>query len=379
MKNVDIEAKMLLDKLYNLRSSDSIILVKMEEEKEIALQTKERTIDEKDELNIKIKSLKEEEILLNKEGKLLKEALQNVNRESFEIVFEKLNIDFNPGSLAEKVEKTLPITIETVKYEISDSTKRLDEVVRDMNDSITSIDELEIRREEALTNQQKLNEYFELALSGNINITRDQITALLDRFELSDAERRESAKLLMFPEDGLFDYERYYKDAKRRGLSFTDVYSEPKHEEPHVSNKVISYEKEEIIVPIKRVEEPKVEVKKTSVQDILSNNGFNATDFSLNDLAFVEDNFKEEVLVKNINVIKELGLNSDIFLDNIELFVDEELKEKLDTLLNVGKVPFDIYLNPSILVKYDINELKRAIETLKNSGLDPKKVPLMAY
>ena len=51
----------------------------------------------------------------------------------------------------------------------------------------------------------------------------------------------------------------------------------------------------------------------------------------------------------------------------------------MEALVNVGKDPFDIYLNPNVLLKYDLEELKQAINILTDSGLDPKKVPLMAF
>ena len=51
----------------------------------------------------------------------------------------------------------------------------------------------------------------------------------------------------------------------------------------------------------------------------------------------------------------------------------------MDRLLRIGKSALDIYLNPTVLTKYDYKGLDKAIILLQNSGLDPKKVPLMAY
>ena len=68
-----------------------------------------------------------------------------------------------------------------------------------------------------------------------------------------------------------------------------------------------------------------------------------------------------------------------MFNDNIELLYDKELKSKIEMLTSVGKLPQDIYLNPNILVKYNLSELDSAIKTLHESGLEPKNVPLMAY
>ena len=83
--------------------------------------------------------------------------------------------------------------------------------------------------------------------------------------------------------------------------------------------------------------------------------------------------------MNNIEYLNKIGLNKDLLIDNIEFFNDSELKSKKEILLEIGKTPFDIYLNPNILNKYNLNELTKVINELKESGLDPKKVPLMAF
>ncbi len=400
MKSVDLEAKSLLDKLYNLRSSESSIIAKMESEKNLAEETKVRTETQKENLTELISSYNKEEKLLVEEGQNLKTALENINKDSFNEIFEKLSIDFAPQSLFLSVEKELPITIERIKKEREISNQELDSIERDMNDAITLIDELSIRKDEALSNQSKLNDYISLALEGNINITRDALTNLLSKFELNEEEQREAAKLLMFPEDGLYSYEENHKENLKSGKSFSEVFAEAKepvetvvtHEEPAVEEFKPVFvpedivvvpsiiEKEEEITPIVVEETPAVEEKVTvDVKKILTDLNFNILDFNTNDITFIEENIDEELLVKNVEIIKNLGVNLDIFVDNIELFIDDELEVKINTLISVGKVPFDIYLNPNVLVKYDANELRNSIESLKESGLDPKKVPLMAY
>ena len=61
------------------------------------------------------------------------------------------------------------------------------------------------------------------------------------------------------------------------------------------------------------------------------------------------------------------------------MLLDKELAEKIDKLIAIGKESRDISLMPSVLVKYDLNGLNNTINLLQISGLDPKKVPLMAY
>ena len=207
MKMITSEAKRLLDKLYNLRGNDSVILKQMNKERQDAIETQERTKNEKEVLIQEIERLTNEEALLAEQGNKLMNVLSSINRDDFAFVLDQLHIDFEPEALNEKVNKLLPETIDKVVSENETAQEKLTNVEKEMNNAITLVEELGIRKDEALSNQSKLNEYFDLALNGNINITRDEIVNLLEKFAFNEDERREAAKLLMFPEDALYDYD----------------------------------------------------------------------------------------------------------------------------------------------------------------------------
>lgn len=361
MKMLTAEITKLLDKLYNLRGEDSVILKEMETEKGKAEETKERTASEKTTLQEKIENLTEEERVLKEEGEKLVSVLRNIKTDDFKIVLEKLKVDFNPDKLSEDVNKLLPETINKVKDDIEGAKKELVTVETEMNTAIATIEELVIRKDEAIANQARLNEYFELALNGNINITRDSITSLLEKFDFNEDEQREAAKIMMFPEDALFDYEKKLKNQEQPGKSISDVFQEAKE----------------------NVSEIKEETKKLSPKEelieLLKELGFDYLDFTSNDLEKILSNYDEENLRKNVEYANNQKIKLDLFVDNVELLYDKELDEKINKLIEVGKDTFDIYLNPNILTKYNKDNLENIIDKLKNSGLDPKKVPLIAY
>jgi len=355
------EITKLLDKLYNLRGEDSVILSKMEDEKKRAEETKERTASEKEELQLEIEKLTEEERILKEEGEKLVTTLSNIKTDDFKIVLEKLNVAFDPDKLSEEVNNLLPKTIDKVKDDVLNSKEELSRVEAEMNSAIATIEELIIRKDEAIANQERLNEYFELALNGNINITRDSITSLLEKFDFSEDEQREAAKILMFPEDALYEYENKIKSIEQPGKSISEVFAEAK-------------ENIDLVVEDEKSLSPKEELI-----EILKDLGFDYLDFTSNDLDKILTNYNEKDLRKNVEFAKSKDIKLDFFIDNVELLYDKELEEKVMKLLEVGKETFDIYLNPAILKKYDINDLLTTIDRLKNSGLDPKKVPLIAY
>ena len=408
MKMLSSEVKTLLDKLYNLRGEDSVILTKMNKEREEAIETGERTKNEKAVLLDKIAKLTEEEKTLQEEGDKLSSILSSINKEDFANVLDRLNIDFDPSTINAKITSMLPDTIKKVVKENQKATEELESVEAEMNNAITKVEELGIRKDEALSNQEKLNEYFRLALEGNINITRDEITNLLEKFNFNEDEQREAAKILMFPEDALYEYDAQTKSSEgKSGKTITEVLVEAKKESSPEKQEQVLEEKEE---PKEEVKEllTEVESNENSLENIFAKaieeehideevkekvnndeneltkltnllNEFNIKDISKESLEKVLANYDEELILKNIEVLKNKNIDLEVLKDNIEIIYDKELEQKLNKLLEIGKESRDISLMPEVLVKYDLKGLNNTINVLEISGLDPKKVPLLAY
>ena len=380
MKILSPEVTRLLDKLYNLRGEDSVIFKEMASSEAKAEATRVRTTEEKSSLQDKIAGLERDSKNLSEQGKKLADVLSNIDKNDFATVIERLEINFDPEALTKKLNDTLPGTIDKVNDDIKESQENLVRVEEEMNSAITEIEEIGIRRDAAVANQAKLNEYFELALNGNINITRDSITALLEQFDFSEEETREAAKILMFPEDALYDYDAKLKEAEKRSIS--EVMQEAKN---NVEPEKVEVEEEpkEAEVEVKSEPTPvETEAKafdKEDLMDLFNEIGLDYLDYTTRDLEEVLEHFNEKVIRRNVGIFKNNDLSLDIFVDHINLLYDRELEAKVDRLLRIGKSALDIYLNPTVLTKYDYRNLDKAIILLQNSGLDPKKVPLMAY
>ena len=367
-----INTETLLDKLYNLRGSDSEILKEMESQKNKAEETRNRTTEEKGKLQTDIAEFKKQREELEEQGEKFKELLQGIHKEDFETVLTRLRIDFDPSTILEKVEKNLPKTIETVEKDTKKAEDELVKVEQEMNEAITTIEELGIRKDTALANQAKLNEYFDLALEGRINITRDSITSLLSDFGFNEEEQRETAKLLMFPEDALFAYDKKVSKKDKSGKSISEVIHEAKTMAP-VEPIEIPSEEEKVVV------EEFIPSNKDKLIELLKNVGIDYLDYTSNELNDLIENFDEKEIKENIAFMKEKGLDMDIFINHASMMLDKELKDKVTLLLSIGKDKLDLYLNPSVLIKYDLNTLKNVIAKIKENQMDPKDVPLMAY
>ena len=422
MKMLSTEVRTLLDKLYNLRGEDSVILTKMTKEREDAIETQERTKNEKEVLIKEIENLTAEEKTLAEEGEKLTSVLSSINKNDFATVLDRLKIDFDPDVINEKVNKMLPDTIAKVVAENKKASEKLESVEAEMNNAITKVEELGIRKDEALSNQAKLNEYFDLALAGNINITRDEITSLLEKFDFTENEQREAAKILMFPEDALYEYDASFKSGdKASGKTITEVLVEAKKESTAVQPEVKAEESESIndLEPIKAsadsepiledifnkvIEEnilveptPQVEnssapifadptpivedkqSEKEKLYEVMRESGLDPEDYNAKSIEKLLTNYNADTLKNNVAELKNKNIDLKILRENIEILYDLELAQKIDKLLALGKEARDISLMPNVLVKYDLKGLNNTINVLQISGLDPKKVPLMAY
>ena len=431
MTGINSETKTLLDKLYNLRSEKSVILVNMDEEKEKAVVTRDKTSEQKGELETVIEQLNSDESFLIEEGTKLQNALEVVGKKEFIDVFEHLKITFNPEDLVNQVATTLPKKLEEIAQNKAEKQEQLIQVEDEMNDAIMRIEELGIRKDEALADQTRLNRFFDMALNENINVTRDEITSLLSKLNFTEEEQRKAAKILMFPEDGLLEYEKYSGNVKvaaeKEALVSQEVEEEIENpvfeeeiivdEEPEF-NEESDVEVDEPVIEFDHITEPEVSIgpsitfepiveaepivensvieeeiiaedeinevatstgTKEDVVNLMGSLGFDYLDFTSNDFNKMVENFNAEIFTKNVNLVERYNINKDVFVDNIELLYDTELESKIDLLTQIGKDPRDIYLNPRVLTKYNFTELSSAIQTLSESGLEPKSVPLMAY
>lgn len=362
MNSLTKEVIRILDKLYNLRGEDSVILTQMEEERSAAEETKLRTSQEKELLLEKISRLAEEESSLKEQGERLSSVLENINEADYQLVIDRLGLDFNPEVLKNNLDERLPETINSVVTEANKAEEELTNVEEEMNDAITKIEELGIRKESELALQEKLNEYFELALSGNINITRDAITSLLEKFGFTEEEQREAAKILMFPEDALYEYDKEQKGGK----SISEVIQEAKG----FTGEVINSNVENIISANENKENVKIAMEEL---------GLDYLDYTNTDIENIAESFDKEVMKNNVEYAKTVNLELNVFADNTKLLTDKEFINKMEKLFSLEKTALDISLNPTVLTKYTYEELIHAIDLLNESGLDPKKVPLMAY
>ena len=400
MKGLNSESVDLLDRIYNLRTQDSTVLADIEKDKDRVNELKNKTSELKAEIEDKISEITSMQKKINKQAKDVKELFAKVKKDQFAELSEALNIDFNPEVICHKIDMFLPDSIGKLETDKERLKEQLVKIDNEYTSAVIRYEELGFRYNEAIKDQERLERFINQALDSNINATREEIVSLLAKFGFSFEEQRSVAKLLMFPEDGLIEYNSALKDklkvdnnvmsvdVKAEKLEDKDKKEEIKEEKietPTIEEaKPLEEEKEEIVIkedaPKTREEfrEEKLS-QKDEIIKFLKDNGYDYLEFTNDEFEKIVSGFDEGILSKNIALIDALGIEKDFFYGNASLLVDYELENKINKLKELGKMPKDIYLNANVLAKYNYKELESAIDTLRESGLDPKSVPLMAY
>ena len=212
----------------------------------------------------------------------------------------------------------------------------------------------------------------------------------------------------MFPEDALYEYDASFKSGSQTsGKTITEVLMEAKKEsKPEVKEEIVEKEevkdenleqaleepsslenifesvinennvpeiedvKEEVIEPIVEpteevkplfsennedsVEFEEVKEDKDTLKELLTSLEINLSNENIEKL---RSDYNEELITKNIEILKNHNIDLSVLNENVEILNDTELNEKLEKLISVGKESRDISLMPSVLVKYDLKGL----------------------
>lgn len=217
-KNVTI----LLDRLYNLTGEDNIVIKEIEER----IADAEQKVSEIEESIAHSKSEQDE-----KERNL---SLFLTQKEQFEKVFEGLtdesfsalrgiNVNLEVGTLLSTVESKAPEYVKLLMSAINDHKKRIEELEEEKNSILAEL--VKLKEELIVQNERRtqLTSLLEQSLSPN-EIERESLTPIfvkkvLSPFGIFSPEEITSlTKLIMFPDDGLYEYDEKYEERRSKGL-----------------------------------------------------------------------------------------------------------------------------------------------------------------
>ena len=332
---ISSDVKKILERLYNLKSFDSVVL-----------RLKQTEIDS-------IESLKSEDANMEKElvaniedytdnylgcgnsydnlvaGIDLKELKETKQLDTLEELFSELSETISEMKQADKNK--------------SESELRLNEVKARIKQAETNLQELELQREDILKYQEALTNYVQRALKLDTGITVGEIHDLLVRlgFEEGSSDIELAAQLIIFPKTGLIEYDLSLNESsiEDEGKSISDVFAEAIKEETYVFSEIEESEEEDSLMSfaLDDLEEDNLEdsVQKINLDYVLSELDLDPMEFTNRDKELMEQNLNPELFAININTLKRSGLhenNERIIYDYPSFLWDNELKNKLEIL-----------------------------------------------
>lgn len=430
--------KSILDRISNLISSDSKILKDYDTKMESSNKTKSKAEDEKRNYESEITKIQSDIDEISKASEL---SDRFSNLESYKLGLEKLGKAVSLlDSLKEELNK-IPEQIESLENKIKNLTEESDNRTKLIQDAEDEISKLEVEKSDAKRYQDNLIELVNLAKTGNINKTREEVVETLIHVGFSDKEAIAAAKVILFPEDELIPYfnkstsnstitpeenveeeipqdvavpaedefvpeenqqeevieENAIQEEIENPASQEEENQEVNGETKEESNEIINEIQKEIDnesndIPIdEQISEISLDSMDEDIKlnpvDVASNKDIDGIKKILSDYGFDLSMFTdedldedEETVRNNINFILEKNLNKNFVYEYPNVISDRTLKDKYELIIKeLNKTEEDISLTPEIIASYSKDDLEKLFEVSSQSGVDPKLIPLAVY
>lgn len=390
------DADKILTKIDNLISEDSTILKNYENK--ISRVSKDKEKYENDKKKV------EEDITVNQTdmddiSKVEELVSRFSDLEEYEPGLKKLGDSCVYIKKINKELERIPAKVEELENRINDLTDKSLAISDAIENADEELNKLEIELSDAKRYQYNLIDLIDIAKTGEINKTREEVQDILKNVGFSDKDATNGAKIVLFPEEDLIPF--FNKGKKPEKVEEVEEYEEKVEiNDNPILDKIVK-ETEEF--PEKEIEEPIVEdVEENEIEDeeedfntiemqpqdfdndfdikeVLKSNGLNPHKFNKEELLkFKEDDI--ELINRNVDFLLENNFKKEFIYEYPIVLVDTELKEKLDFIIkNLEKDIEDIRINPVILISYSIEDFTKLIDVTSKTGIKPQNIPLMVY
>ena len=419
--------KSILDRINNLTSDESKVLENFNNRIDSANKNKAKAEKEKQSYEKDITNIQSDIDEITKASEI---SDRFSNLDSYMPGLRKLGKSVTLiESLKEELNK-IPEQIENLENKIKDLTDESNNRAKLIEEAEDEISKLDVELSDAKRYQDNLIELINLAKSGNINKTREEVVETLTHVGFTEKEAISAAKIILFPEDDLIPYfdktakeeikndipekveeeieeveeqEENTEDDEELSISnVTDIdniissMNEEDNESPlDIDNtmKLSTFEDEEskdneeeqnddAPISLEEIEENEINPVSVSVagnyEDIkqaLEEIGFDSSRFNSEEL-----NGDIDTIIENAKFVLRKDINKEIIYRYPSIIVDSDLEAKYNFILEtLEKTEEDISLTPEILASYSLDDLEKLTEISSQTGINPKIIPLVVY
>ena len=400
--------KSILDRISNLISSDSKVLKEFNDRIEDANKNRNKAEEEKKSFEKEITIIQGDIDDISKASEL-SERFSNLD--SYMPGLEKLGKSVSLlDDLKEELNK-IPEQIEKLENNIKNLTKQSDDRTKIIEEADDELSKLDVEISDAKRYQENLIELVDLAKSGNINKTREEVVETLVHVGFTDKEAVAAAKVVLFPEDDLMPYfngdhsnEVVEDDVKEEDIESkeNEIEEETVEEKNEEAADEIA-EEESSTVGEETIEEPEeisldeesTEITLESMDDdetlspvnVQSDKDLGSIRKMIDDFNFDSSKFTDEdidvdpeIIRDNINFLLDKDIKKEFVYEYPSILSEKSLKEKYDYIIEIfAKDPEDIKLTPEILASYSKDDLEKLVDVVSQNNIDPRLLPLTVY
>lgn len=367
----------LLDRLFNLKGEENTIIKRIEDEISTTESEIENTTQARNKNEVEKNELQSKLTIFTTQAESFKSAFEGIDDATFSSLRE-IGIDFEISKMLNTIEEKAPEYIETLSNEIDEVGQRIEENKSSLNDLSNSLTSLNNEKSKEEENRLKLISLLEQSLSTS-EIEREVLTVnfvkkILSLFNTFDEQEiKDLTKIIMFPDDGLFDYANNYEERLANGEINLDqeVTEEPEVEEPT----------KELEVSTEEVEEPVEEssIEEISIPEEVEEKEENSEEVSTEEEPTEESKSTTEMYQEvepvteeeNIDIVPEE--NKEIDLTSLNMNEDTtEVEQETETTDEEANDEDETTILP--IIEPDNNVVEKSIEEfLEEKGLSIQK------
>ncbi len=314
----------LLDRLFNLKGEDNVIIKRIKDEISTTENEMTVTTQEKNNNEVQKNELQGKLTVFQNQSDSFKAVFEGIDDATFASLRE-IGIEFEISKMLSTIEEKAPDYIASLNDQINEYGKKIEDNEHKIEELTNNLENLHRNQATSEEDRLKLTSLLDQSLSSS-EIEREVLTVnfvkkILSLFDLFDEnEIKELTKIIMFPDDGLFEYAKNYDKRLANGEISLDDQSSVTEE-----NNIEEIKPIEDISPSEETEE---ENNESSTAEIYKEEITSSETTPDVEEPSVEDNQEEIINITNDDSTSEIDLSS--LNNSLENEEPKELEEETE-------------------------------------------------
>lgn len=262
MANLTNKTIRLLDRLFNLQGEDNVILADINKRIEETNSSIEETSANQRDNEVKKLDCEGKLSVFKNQKEVFESAFEGLDDETF-AALRDIDVNIEIGTMLTQIAEKSPAYIDSLNSQVESYQLEIERNIASKEELETILSELKSDKTKSEEDRDKLVSLLEQSLSTDDlereSLTTSYVKKILSLFGVfSDEEVKELAKLIIFPDEGLYEYRESYEERLANGLIDLEA------EEPDFENNFETDGLEAEIIPQEEVAASEA-VKDTSV------------------------------------------------------------------------------------------------------------------